>query len=268
LKKREIILLVLFIFVAFGWPTMRRDDPPIGPPCTAGVHNWIPDSAPCPPGINSNVGDDSVHKFADQFSMDFTMYFSPDANYNPPYDPIPTRNFTSTKGKTYYDMKYRGGAMRESYLEKCIPIFFSGPFSKNNNWKCDFINVADTNTAYFVTHDDRPVDAPPCCIIGRPFHPPHPTFSANMTSKSSSVIDGVPVDWTSLSLTDSGPFSFGFVANNTEEWSYPYAFYFLGVPFIAPWVYQTFSNFVHEKPSENVWKIPDFCENAKPCPGF
>ena len=36
------------------------------------------------------------------------MYFIQDANYIPPYNPIPARNYTYGAGLTYYDMNYKG----------------------------------------------------------------------------------------------------------------------------------------------------------------
>ena len=88
--------------------------------------------------------------------------------------------------------------MIEVYKERCIPIFFDGPFAANNNFSCNFLNVASTQTAYFITHDDRPPNSPECCIIGYPFHPPHPTFMKNFTDFSTQNIQGVQVDWGTL----------------------------------------------------------------------
>jgi len=266
-----ILLCSLFVDLIHSWPHLERkrdSQDTIGPTCTAGVHNWHPSNTACPPGA---VPKDSeyIPKYAKYFEMEWTMYFVNDSNYSPPYDPYPTRNFTTGRGRTFYDMTFGGGALREVYEEKCIPIFMDGPLSKNNNWKCDFINVANTNTAYFITHDDRPIGAPPCCIIGRPFHPPHPNFAVNMTERTTSIIDGVTVDWSSLSLTDSGLFSFGFVhQENSLSYSIPYAFYFLGAPQISSWVYQSFDHFEVVKPNQHWWNIPDSCINAKECPGW
>lgn len=79
--------------------------------------------------------------------------------------------------------------MREVYDQRCIPIFFTDVLSGDNNYSCDFLNIADTQTAYLILHDDRPKGAPECCIIGQPFYPPPRNFSDNLYIKKVSTIE-------------------------------------------------------------------------------
>jgi len=249
----------------------------IGPTCTYGAHNWY--DGQCNATTSSFIkGDkdpkdptDPTHVWPSYFTTDWDMYFVFDVNYAPPYDPIPIGpNINVTLGQTYYDTTYQGqGAMREVYNQRCIPIFFSGVFAANNNFSCDFLNVASSKTSYLITHDDIPIGAPECCIIGQPFHPPPVNFAANMTEKSSQTIDGVKVDFSAISLPDAGIFSLGFVSNSTsQDYSTPYVFYMMGAPQIASWLYQKFKNFVVEKPDGKWWEIPDSCNDAVVCPGW
>lgn len=64
---------------------------------------------------------------------------------------------------------------------------------------------------------------------------------------------------------DAGIFSYGF---ETDSESIPYAFYMKGVPWIANWMWQRFTNFRAEMPPEDVWTIPSACRTAVACPGW
>ena len=46
--------------------------------------------------------------------------------------------------------------------------------------------------------DCRPAGLPECCIIGKPFHPPPPTFAAALPVKWSEVVMGTVVDWNAV----------------------------------------------------------------------
>jgi len=250
----------------------------IGPTCTVGAHNWFDGQCNVTTitpmkgeEVAAGSSESIAHVWPAYFTTQWDMYFVYDANNAPPYDPIPIGpNITVTHGQTYYDTTYQGlGAMREVYSTRCIPIFFTGVFSANNNFSCDFLNVASTQTAYMITHDDRPIGAPECCIIGQPFHPPPVNFASNMTDKSSQTIGGIQVDWNAITLPDAGIFNFGFVANSTSQgFSTPYVFYMMGAPQVASWLYQKFENFAPEHPSEKWWKIPESCDEAVVCPGW
>jgi hypothetical protein len=128
------------------------------------------------------------HILPDSFTMEWLMYFVPDANDVPPYFPFPTTPYNVTSGRTYYQIVDKDNGirnMKEVYDEYCIPVFGDplNPMGRDNNWSCDFLNVGVTNTSYVVLHDDKPKGAPDCCIIGQPFHPPPPDFHQNMPTR-------------------------------------------------------------------------------------
>ena len=105
---------------------------------------------------------------------------------------IPPPPYSAGRGMTYYDWSYK--AMREVYLDFCVPIFPNG-----NNWKCDFLNVNAVSfpisisfhylspspfsplhsslkalifmkTSYLVMYDDRPKGQPECCVFADPWY--------------------------------------------------------------------------------------------------
>ena len=41
-----------------------------------------------------------------------------------------------------------------------------------------------------------------------------------------------------------------------------------GVPWIANWMWQKFSNFKDETPPASIWEIPAVCAKAVACPGW
>jgi len=268
---------LLTLWEVNSWPhlaQLRNNNEPdpsasfIGPTCTLGAHNWHPGvGEPCPSAPHDPV----LHYWPSQFITQWHFYYVFDLNYPPPYNPFPTHNYTVTKGQTYYDAHYKGGAMREVYNERCIPIWFAGPLAANNNFSCDFINIAAEQTAYLLLHDDKPPGAPECCIVGQPFHPPPVNFVRNFTEQSSQIIQGVAVEWYSTTLQEEGIFSYGFVANHTSDWSTPYAFYMMGimgVPSQPLWMYQYFEGFQSKTPDNDIWQYPQSCNGAKACPGF
>jgi hypothetical protein len=141
----------------------------------------------------------------------------------------------------------------------CYSFLFSSlPFSK-------FSQVGATDTAYVVLHEDRPRNAPECCLIGKPFHAPPPDFSNLMPIHWTEKVGDVNVDWNAVYDKDAGIFSYGFVSESENT---PYAFYMKGVPWIANWMWQSFTNFREETPSSDVWQIPAACEKAVACPGW
>src|SRR5690348_4805279 len=100
LQRSGLISLVL-IGLTIAWPNVHRRKGDIGPTCTYGAHN----EGACPDTPPSNG---SEHQWPDHFEVKWNMYFVDDPDYSPPYDPVPTRNFTVTKGKTAYDANYQG----------------------------------------------------------------------------------------------------------------------------------------------------------------
>jgi len=160
-----------------------------------------------------------------------------------------------------------GVSMRESYDTFCIPVFGNPqvPMGNRNNYSCDFVNHWKEKTAFVVLHDDRPPDAPKCCIIGRPFHAPPVDFAENMPVKwMEKQRDGISVAWHAVHDVFAGIFNYGF---NTIT-KRPHAFYMKGVPWIAQWMWQPFYNFVEETPSESLWDVPVECATAIACPGW
>jgi hypothetical protein len=118
-----------------------------------------------------------------------------------------------------------------------------------------------------VLHEDRPRGTPECCIIGKPFHAPPPDFPTLMPIHwTEDIGDGNVVDWNAVYDKDAGIFSYGFVSNSTNI---PFAFYMKGVPWIANWMWQRFTNFQENVvPPQNVWEIPAACQTATACPGW
>ncbi|CAF4730594.1 unnamed protein product, partial [Rotaria sp. Silwood2] len=183
----------------YSYMRSKKKSTVIGPTCTQGGHNPLPLSGICPqsnetfifPGMHDvPSGQAPIHRWAPWFTVEWIFYYISDPTNIPPYFPVPKGNYTCTHGRTYYDdTTSQGRCMREVYDQRCIPIFFSDVLSINNNYSCDFLNVGATKTAYLILHDDRPKDAPECCIIGQPFHPPPRNFSDNLYIKKASTIE-------------------------------------------------------------------------------
>lgn len=182
----------------------------IGPPCTLGAHNSPPVklAGKCPnmkqPKPPASPFRHARHEWPTEFIVDWNMYFVMDNDDAPPYFPSPTSPYNVTSGTTYYSHDPVTGlaSMRETYNEYCIPVFGDPtvPMGARNDFACSFINDARTNTSFVVMSADRPAGVPECCIIGRPFHPPPPTFSHHM-----------PVTWrTQVNATATPPHSSGF----------------------------------------------------------
>eukprot|EP00005_Dracoamoeba_jomungandri_P003577 CAMPEP_0174259334 /NCGR_PEP_ID=MMETSP0439-20130205/8168_1 /TAXON_ID=0 /ORGANISM="Stereomyxa ramosa, Strain Chinc5" /LENGTH=238 /DNA_ID=CAMNT_0015343165 /DNA_START=178 /DNA_END=894 /DNA_ORIENTATION=+ len=218
---------------------------------------------PAPPGPVQN----NTHDWPDAFIVDWSMYFVPDENDEPPYTPYPKTSYNVTTGKTYYFTDANGvHNMKEVYDEYCIPVFGdpSSSMGSQNHYSCDFLNVGSTQTAFVVLHEDKPVGAPDCCIIGQPFHPPPPNFYTNMPVRWQAKVEDDMVDWNAVWDVDAGIFNYGFNQVTSE----PYAFYMIGVPWVTHWMWQRFSNFRAEAPPTEVWKIPSACAEATACPGW
>ena len=240
----------------------------IGPTCTVGAHNNFTQFGPCPNEIQPTSQPNytaPVNIYPDYFVMDWTMLFVPDYNDTPPYkNNTPNTPYNITYGTTYYDITYEGGAMRESYYQRCIPVFPYGSLSGWNDFSCDFITINSNHTAYLILNEtDKPKDAPDCCIIGQPFHVPPKTFANGLTVKFQSMVDNVNVNWNAIWLSGAGIFNYGFNHDNI-----PWIFYMQGIPDVANWCYQKFYNFNTVKPDQHVWTIPPKCYDAKHCPGW
>lgn len=287
------LLLAAAPRTATAWPGMKSaglgvtphshglgddDASHIGPSCTVGAHGLWPQDGPCPnmaqpspppsPGIPAH---DINHTWPEQFSVQWKFYFVPDDSDTPPYTPDPKTPFNVTTGSTFYYHNATLGLsnMREVYEQYCIPVFGdpSSPMGAANNYSCEFLNVGATNTSFVVLHDDRPAGLPECCIIGKPFHPPPPTFAAALPVKWSEVVMGTVVDWNAVYDNEAGIFAYGFTGTGPAAGT-PFAFYMKGVPWIANWMWQIFSDFQPVVPPETTWEVPSACATATRCPGW
>lgn len=282
---RGIVAAALAASAVHAWPGMKSSDasfqhpvlpnaqaPPIGPSCTVGAHNsW---GSPCPnmqqppPPVPTPPHQD--HVWADDFIVDWKMYFIPDEADAPPYDPLPASPYNVTNGTTFYHVVDAAKGvynMRETYESFCIPVFGdpNSSMGRVNNYSCDFLNVGATSTAYVLLHADRPPGAPECCIIGQPFHPPPPDFHRAMPVKWNSAVGATSVDWGAVWDVEAGIFNYGFLANSTAV---PFAFYMEVVPWVAFWAWQPFSGWRGVEPPADTWAIPDTCRAAEVCPGW
>ena len=285
------IWLVISISSVHSYGVFKRDnvkncDPylwdncTLGPPCTLGAHNYYPEcDSQCPGEIQPNStapnGSINQHYYYDNFIMDFKVYYVQPLSYPPPYDPA-TINITYniSMGRTYYDVNYLGGAMRESYYNMCIPIYPEGSLSTTNNYSCDYYTINNNKTAYAVFHDDRPEGAPKCCILANRFHAPVQTFFNLLPVKSQTMTENILIDWASAELISMGNVTYGFNHDykkiDGKSYSIPFAFFFQGIPWIDNWCYQRFMNFDPIKPDKSVWKLPQDCleDDVTWCPGW
>jgi len=248
--------------------------PQIGPSCTVGAHGSWPDAGPCPntpqpPPPNGTHPPTEIYEYPPNFEMDWQMYFVPNVNDVPPYaSGKPSTAYNVTNGKTYYRTDPITGEvnMIESYETFCIPVFGdpNSGMGTENKYSCDFVNSATTQTAYVVLHEDRPEGSPECCIIGYPFHPPPQNFTIKMPVKWVANNGEDLVAWNAVYDNEAGIFNYGFNVLTKQ----PYAFYMTGVPWIANWCWQPFSNFQEVVPDEHLWDLPAACDTAVACPGW
>jgi hypothetical protein len=110
---RTLQLAAVFSSAA-AWPGMGQRggegaaDEHIGPSCTVNAHGSFPDDGPCPnmeqpPAPNGTLPPTREHKIPARFTMEWSMYFVPDASDAPPYFPEPQTPFNVTTGRTYYE---------------------------------------------------------------------------------------------------------------------------------------------------------------------
>ncbi|KAL6048270.1 AMOP domain-containing protein [Balamuthia mandrillaris] len=277
-----LCLCLLMVGLSHAWPGMRTHSKggpsrPIGPDCTVGAHTVA--QGPCPnmpqpPPPSGSVGDYHFHHWPSAFQVSWEFFFVPDDKDVPPYLPLPKTAYNRTTGRTFYqvfDESLGLRNMRESYDKYCIPVFGdpTSSMGSRNDFSCDFINVGVSKTAFVVLHEDRPAGAPECCIIGRPFHPPPQDFARGMPVKWRDNKAGAAVDWNAVWDKDAGIFNYGFQGTDSEV-APPFAFYMKGVPWIANWMWQRFSNFSATTPDPSVWNLPPACfaDGVGPCPGW
>jgi hypothetical protein len=244
---------------------------------TFGVHNPAQYS-PCaePDCLNHRgPGEPSDPLYPLQWVSDWVMYrvFKGYENHPPPYTLPPTelvegRDYTVSRGTTYYDSSYRDangtGAMLEYYDKYCLPIF---PIDAH--FTCAFISLGDK--AYFLTYDqDRPKGMPACCKFSDLNHPPRRDFVKHLPFSPADTARVPGIQAYSLTTPGpEGPILFGYAFESTYRtdqsapeagaYRHPFAFYFSGSPATppdAPIVSQNYTNFSARKPDPaRTWAI-------------
>eukprot|EP00757_Euglenozoa_sp_SAG-D1_P023649 gene23649-9852_t len=191
------------------------------------------------------------------FVMNGIQYLSSE-NVHPPYphDNVPDPPYTAGRMKTFYDWSKR--AMIEHYLDECVPIF-PQMASGDPGFECMFLNVNETS--FLITYKaTRPKWMPPCCVFGKPFHPPTRNFleSVNKTTLShTSVVNGKESVWWRVDIEPpTGPFYYAWnlPLRNGKSESQVYATF--DFPGIRSWVTQNFFNVTLEQPPAETWKLP------------
>ena len=171
--------------------------------------------------------------------------------------------------KIFYDWSQK--SMIEHYIDACVPIFpeFTTPF------ECKFVNV--NMTSYLVTfNSSRPESFPPCCVFGKPFHPPSTTFLNNLSKRvlpdPSYIYDHRVTFWELEDIPPpTGPFFYAWKTplSETEEVYSTFAF-----PGIGVWATQNFLNVSLNRPAPEVWTLPaeqcgrDHFDQLPSCPSF
>ncbi|NET39005.1 MAG: hypothetical protein F6K19_44700 [Cyanothece sp. SIO1E1] len=237
------------------------------------------------------------------WTSDWNMYrvFNKYAEFPPPYDGSPPAglqdgvDYETSTGTTYYDSEWLStdshwpgvGAMRESYKNRCLPIF---PI--NNQFSCSFISLGDT--AIFQTYDqDRPTGMPEYCLFSPLNHPPRRNFISHLPySKGDSAQldnriqgysfwvsaeDGKPIQTgVSPDRTSDSAIMFGYAFwrdtspdssySNVAPYRHPQSFYFSGMPTQppnAPIVSQNYTDFSMRKPSSDTWSTVESLDSAE-----
>ena len=233
------------------------------------------------------------------WTSNWNMYrvFKKYAQFPPPYDERPPaelkegQDYETSIGTTYYDSTWSStspnfpgeGAMRESYYDRCLPIF---PI--NNHFSCSFVSLGDT--AIFQTYEqDRPNGMPEFCLFSPDNHPPERNFISHLpySEGDSAQLDN-KIQGYSFWVTDkpAPPFQvgvkpfprnqdgtinknailFGYAFESqaapdasdlqAQPYRHPQSFYFSGAPTTppnAPIVSQNYTDFSMRQPSEGTW---------------
>jgi len=142
--------------------------------------------------------------------------------------------------------------MIEVRQDYCVNIFPTG-----NNFSCTFFNVQG---AVYLIADDPSLVHPPCCLFGRPWHPPAPTFLRD--DQTATMFATAPwgqqlANWWILPSVDppTGPFYFAFRNNSSPQVYLSFTF-----PGVEGFVVQNFFNIKYQRPDPSVWIIPDQCQ--------
>ena len=191
----------------------------------------------------------------EHFESDFTEYTAfRSQEAPPPYDNgVPPPPFKASRGKTFYDWSIK--AMIEYRYDFCVNIF---EFS--NNFPCTFFNI--NMTTYLISNGTTHL--PPCCVFGKPWHPPPPNFlSADVNASFEGRRPWNQEDawwWIVKSIAPpTGPFHYSFSAPVGSKPAEVAVYSSFAFPGMSGWVQQSFFNQRAVKPPESTWKLPDMC---------
>lgn len=262
---------------------------------TYGTHN-PPSVSPCtnPDCVYQRQADEPTDPvYPVHWTSNWRMYrvYNGYAEFPPPYNGKPPASlkegvdYEVSGGTTYYDSEWMSpagkwpgtGAMRESYQERCLPIF---PI--DNHFSCSFVSLGDT--AFFQTYaEDRPAGMPEYCLFSPLNHPPARDFIQHLPYSSGDSMQlknrvqaysfwvdpgsgqpfqvGVKPD-----QTDHPGILFGyafwrhatpdFTGNKVSVYRHPQSFYFSGFPAPpanAPIVSQNYTDFSMRQPPAETW---------------
>jgi hypothetical protein len=184
------------------------------------------------------------------FQGEFVEFTAPLTNPPPYVNGIPQAPFYASRGKVYYDWTLE--AMIEERLDYCVNIFPDG-----NDFSCVFFNIQG---ATYLLSNDTTDTHPPCCLFGKPWHPPSPTFLRD--DKTAKLVSRIPWDdkpaswWILPSIeTPTGPFWFAFRNESID----PQVYLSFSFPGVQGWVVQNFFNISYTKPDPSVWILPEIC---------
>eukprot|EP00455_Lapot_gusevi_P057404 TRINITY_DN9772_c0_g1_i3.p1 TRINITY_DN9772_c0_g1~~TRINITY_DN9772_c0_g1_i3.p1 ORF type:complete len:248 (-),score=54.54 TRINITY_DN9772_c0_g1_i3:140-811(-) len=191
------------------------------------------------------------------FYGEFIEYTAPLAPPPPYVNGLPPPPFKASRGLVYYNWAEQ--AMIENRLDYCVNIFPTG-----NDFPCIFHNV---NGVSYLISTNTTTQQDSCCIFGKPWHPPRPTFLRTdlpATYNTTEVWEQGKADWYVVNQVapPTGPFWYAFRAPSAEVDVY-LAFEFPGV---QGWVIQNFFNITVGVPPESVWKLPASCTMVDPLP--
>ena len=295
-------MTVLFSLLISGWLLLGASlDPAFAAEPdvyqTYGTHNPASPSVCASPDCIyvRKDGEPSAPLWPLHWSSRWHMYrvFKGFDKFPPPYDgqpPTQLKNgvdYETSEGATYYDSEWTSGsdllpgvgAMRESYDDRCLPIF---PI--DNKFSCSFISLG--NTAFFQTYaKDRPAGMPEYCLFSPLNHPPRRDFIRHLpySKADSERLDGQVqaysfwVDGQSGKPIQTGVqpdqtaqqailFGYGFWSTPSPDrtdsqlrpYRHPQSFYFSGYPVApanAPIVSQNYTNFSALQPTPETWSV-------------
>jgi len=192
----------------------------------------------------------------------------------PPYSPYgypSSVNQTLYYGTGYALYDWSQKLYIEVYNDYCIPIWEDFQMPTLGFFPCTFLNSYD-HRSYVLTNDaTRPKGWPgPCCLFGNPFYPPSPDFPQLwMPYEKQSNINGTATYVYGVNTGAVGGGIFRFEIYNNDGRS-PASFSFPGIPTPTgkdTWVIQVYNDFrAWDKPSSDVWTIPESCLKAPNCP--